>query len=46
MNVQCEFCLETFKNNTLLKQHQAYPYCKKYRGVVFSSECCGFSTKY
>ena len=46
MSVQCEFCLESFKNKTLLKQHQARTvYCKKYRGIRFSCDCCGFSTK-
>jgi hypothetical protein len=46
MSVQCEFCLESFKNKTLLKQHQARAvYCKKYRRTIFSCDCCGFTTK-
>ena len=43
MSVQCEFCLESFKNNTLLKNHQARTaYCKKYRDTTFSCDRCGF----
>jgi hypothetical protein len=42
---ECEYCLESFKNNIMLTKHQTTAkYCMTYKNVLFSCKKCNYST--